>query len=315
MTKRHIVIATRESPLALRQAEVIKQLLIEHHPELSVEFLGITTEADKQLDVNLITMGGKGWFVKELEEALLAKRADIAVHSMKDVPMELPPGLCLPVISEREDVRDVFISNHYATLAQLPQQAILGTSSLRRQTQIRALRNDLILNNLRGNIQTRLKKLDQGEFTGIILAAAGLKRMGLAARICEYIPTDNLLPAAGQGALGIECREDDTLIQKLIASLNHAKTFACVAAERAMCKKLGGGCQLPVAAFAHLQQDKLILNGLVASNNGLKIIHARRVSDISQAEMLGKRVAEELLEKGADKILKTFKSLQSDQYQ
>lgn len=305
MTKRHLVIATRESPLALCQAKLIKAELIKHHPHLSIEFLGITTKADKLLDVTLTDIGGKGLFVKELEEALLDGRADIAVHSMKDVPMELPEGLCLPVMLKREEPRDVFVSNQYASLAEMPSGASLGTSSLRRQFQLRAIRPDIDLRSLRGNVNTRLKRLDQGDFDGLILAAAGLKRMGLAVRIRSYLSIDQSLPAAGQGALGIECREDEH-IMALIAPLNDPLTFDCVSAERALCRRLGGGCQVPVAAFAESHHEELHLRGLVANHDGTKILRARINGPLSHAERLGERAAEELLQQGAEKILKEF---------
>lgn len=306
MTKRHLVIATRESPLALKQAETIKAQLIQRHPHLSVELLGITTQADKILEVTLTDIGGKGLFVKELEEALLDGRADIAVHSMKDVPMDLPPGLALPVIGEREDPRDAFISNQYASLLQLPRGAALGTSSLRRQTQIKALRSDIAMPILRGNINTRLKRLDAGEYDAIILAAAGLKRMGLASRIRAYLSIEESLPSAGQGALGIECRADDEATYAVIAPLNHAVTSVCVTAERALCRRLGGGCQVPVAAYAHMQHETIILKGLVANRDGTRILRSRREGSREQAEELGTRVAEELLEQGAERILREF---------
>lgn len=306
MTKRHLTIATRESPLAMEQAEIIKQLLLVKHPHLSVDFLGITTQADKMLDINLTEVGGKGLFVKELEEALLDGRADIAVHSMKDVPMELPPGLCLPVIGKREDPRDAFISDQYASLAELPRFATLGTSSLRRKTQLRALRPDIEMPNLRGNINTRLNKLDKGEFSAIILAAAGLIRLGLAGRIRSYLSIKESLPAAGQGALGIECRDDDDRIKQLIAPLNDPTTFLCVTAERALCRRLGGGCKLPVAAYAQIEHGKLFLQGLVANADGTHILRAQLKGDVAQADEIGTLVAEALLQQGADAILKTF---------
>lgn len=306
MTKRRLVIATRESPLAMRQAELVKALLLEKHPHLNIELLGLTTVADQRLDILLTEIGGKGLFVKELEEALLDGRADIAVHSMKDVPMTLPPGLILPVIGKREDVRDAFISNQYDSLAQLPHSATVGTSSLRRQTQLLALRSDLDLKSLRGNIQTRLKKLDAGEYDAIILAAAGLKRMGLTSRIRSYLSTDESLPAAGQGALGIECRENDESTLAVIQHLNDTVTSQCVIAERSVCRQLGGNCQVPIGAYAHIHHDKLILKGLVSNQNGTRIVHTRREGDPSDAEELGIRVAEELKQQGAEEILKHF---------
>jgi len=305
MTKRHLTIATRESPLALKQAEWVKNQLLNHHPHLAIEFLGITTEADKLL-VNLQKIGGKGLFVKELEEELYAKRADIAVHSMKDVPMILPEGLCLPTICEREEPRDVFVSNHYSSLASLPSGAVIGTSSLRRQTQIRALRSDLTLNNLRGNINTRLARLDKGDFDGLILAAAGLKRMQFSNRITAYLSTDQSLPAAGQGALGIECRIDDEATKALIAPLNHVITFATVSAERAVCRRLNGGCQVPIAAFAEVHHEQLNLRALVANRDGTRILRAEHQGNIKQAESIGERVAEVLIQQGADHILQEF---------
>ncbi len=306
MTKRHLTIATRESPLALYQAESVKQLLIKQHPHLSIDLLGITTEADKRLDVTLTDIGGKGLFVKELEEALLDGRADIAVHSMKDVPMELPPGLCLPVIIQREDPRDAFVSNQYASLMQLPSGATLGTSSLRRQTQVRALRSDLALRDLRGNINTRLQRLDNGDFNAIILAAAGLKRMQFGSRIRVYLSVEQSLPSAGQGALGIECREGDETILALIAPLNHVMTAQCVEAERALCRRLGGGCKVPVAAFAEIHKNVLSLRGLVANRDGTRLLRVRHEGDPKEAHSIGKRAADELLQQGAEKILNEF---------
>ncbi|MHB1220997.1 MAG: hydroxymethylbilane synthase [Gammaproteobacteria bacterium] len=306
MTKRHLTIATRESPLAMRQAEIVRDQLIALHPHLSVDFLGITTKADKRLDVTLTSIGGKGLFVKELEEALLDGRADIAVHSMKDVPMDLPPGLILPVITEREEPRDVFVSNQYNSIMLLPRGAALGTSSLRRQTQLRLLRSDIELKNLRGNIQTRLKRLDEGDYDGIILAAAGLQRMGLGPRIRSYLSTEESLPSAGQGALGLECREGDAQTIALIMPLNNIITAACVTAERAMCRQLGGGCQVPVAAFAQIHHHELTLRGLVSNRLATKVLRADLTGEMSQAENIGKRVAEQLAQQGAERILKEF---------
>lgn len=306
MTKRHIIIATRESPLALEQAESIKALLMHHHPMLAVELLGITTQADQRLDITLTEIGGKGLFVKELEEALYEGRADIAVHSMKDVPMELPTGLILPVMIKREEPRDVLVSNTYASLAQMPSGASLGTSSLRRQTQLCALRPDLVYRNLRGNINTRLQRLDKGDFDAIILAAAGLKRLHLGARIRAYLSTEQSLPSAGQGALGIECREDDEKIIELIAPLNDKITHDCVIAERALCRRLGGGCKVPVAAYAEIHHGTLHLRGLVANRDGTRILRAQREGAVHDADAIGTRVAEELLQQGAEAILQAF---------
>ena len=307
MAKRHLTIATRESPLARRQAELIKVLLLAAYPHLSIELLGITTQADKMLDMTLTDIGGKGLFVRELEEALLDGRADIAVHSMKDMPMDLPPGLCLPVMPSREDVRDAFVSDQYASLAQLPRGATVGTSSLRRQTQIRALRPDLTLRNLRGNVNTRLNRLDKGDFVAIILAAAGLNRMGLPSRIRSYFSVEQVLPAPGQGALGIECCEEDEGTLALIVPLNHEMTYVCVAAERALCHRLQGGCQVPIAAYAHIHHGMLTLHGLVANRDGTRILQARLEGTPNHAVSIGVRAAEELIQQGAEKILREFK--------
>jgi len=306
LTKRHLVIATRESPLALAQTDLIRQFLLKLHPHLSIEILGITTQADKRLDVTLTEIGGKGLFVKELEEALLDGRADIAVHSMKDVPMELPEGLILPVIGKRTEPRDAFVSRQYASLAQLPRGASVGTSSLRRQTQIRAMRPDLDLRMLRGNMNTRLARLDKGDFDAIILAAIGLMRLGLGAEIRSYFSTEDCLPCAGQGALGLECREGDAAVMTLIEPLNDFKTNECVTAERALCRRLNGGCKVPVAAYAQIHHGVLTLRGLVANGDGTRIIRSRREGDPAEADSIGLRVAEELLQQGAEKILKEF---------
>lgn len=306
MTKRHIIIATRESPLALAQSELIKKQLLALYPHLTVEFLGITTQADKRLDINLLEIGGKGLFVKELEEALYDGRADIAVHSMKDVPMDLPPGLALPVIGKREEPRDVFVSDKYQSIAQMPSGASVGTSSLRRQTQLLALRSDLTYQSLRGNINTRLRRLDEGDYDAIILAAAGLKRMDFGNRIRSYLPVDQVLPSAGQGALGIECREDDAAIMDLIAPLNDFITNDCVTAERAMCRRIGGGCKVPVAAYAEIHHGVLHLRGLVANSTGMRILRAELKGEPKNVDSIGTRVAEELLQQGAEKILREF---------
>jgi hydroxymethylbilane synthase len=278
-----------------------------------VDLLGITTQADKRLDVVLTEIGGKGLFVKELEEALLDGRADIAVHSMKDVPMDLPPGLSLPVIGERDDPRDAFVSNEYAfvsneysSLMQLPNGAVIGTSSLRRQTQIRALRNDIELRNLRGNINTRLQRLDNGDFDAVILAAAGLKRMDFGNRIRAYLSAEQSLPSAGQGALGIECREDDDATYALIAPLNHDITQTCVEAERALCRRIGGGCKVPVAAFAQIHRGVLTLRGLVSNHDGTRILRVHLEGEPKNANSIGTRAADELIQQGAAKILKEF---------
>src|SRR5579862_449484 len=255
MTNPLLTIATRESPLALWQANWVKTRLEHFHPTLKITLLGLTTSGDQ------LQAGGKGLFVKELEEALLAGRADIAVHSVKDVPMDFPSGLCLPVFCEREDPRDAFISNHFTFLDELPTQAQVGTSSLRRQSQLYAIRPDIQVESLRGNVNTRLARLDRDEFSAIVLAVAGLKRLNLQDRICSYLSLEQSLPAAGQGVLGIECRTEDKVVQSLIAPLNHAETALCVQAERAMCQYLGGGCHVPIAAYAMFVGKKIHLRG------------------------------------------------------
>lgn len=296
-------IATRKSALALWQAEFVKAELLRHHPDIRVELVPMSTQGDKILDTPLAKIGGKGLFVKELETAMLDGRADIAVHSMKDVPVAFPDGLVLQTICQREDPRDAFVSNQFHSLAQLPQGAVVGTSSLRRQCQLKALRPDLTVRDLRGNVNTRLAKLDNGEFAAIILASAGLIRLGFAARIASYIEPEQSLPANGQGAVGIECRSDDKAIQQLLAPLEHVPTRLCVLAERAMNRRLQGGCQVPIGAFATLKGDKLQLRGLVGSLDGRQIIHAEQSGHAEQAEQLGLQVAEELLAQGAGVIL------------
>lgn len=296
-------IATRKSPLALWQAHYVSKMLQYHHPELKVELVTMVTQGDKILDTPLAKVGGKGLFVKELEVGILEGRADIAVHSMKDVPVEFPTGLHLAVICEREDPRDAFVSNNFKSLEELPQGARLGTSSLRRQSQIAALRPDLKIIDLRGNVNTRLKKLDDGEYDAIILAAAGLKRLEFDDRITQYIGTDVCLPAIGQGAVGIECRSDDAHVHNLIAPLNDYKTQIRVTAERAMNERLQGGCQVPIAGYAEFEHGLIMLRGLVGQVNGEKIIRGDIAGPAENAEELGVVLAEDLLSRGADKIL------------
>jgi hydroxymethylbilane synthase len=305
MTKKTLRIATRKSPLALWQAEYVRDLLLEAHPGLQVELVRMTTEGDKVLDSPLAKIGGKGLFVKELEDGLLSGRADLAVHSMKDVPVELPIGLHLPVICEREDPRDAFVSRRYASLDDLPQGARVGTSSLRRQCQIKARRPDLQILSLRGNVNTRLAKLDAGEFDAVILAAAGLLRLGFARRITAYLDTSVSLPAIGQGAVGIECRSDDPEVNKLIAVLDHAPTHILVSAERAMNHRLEGGCQVPIAGHAVLEGGALNLRGLVGYPDGSQVIRGEIRGNPGDATALGTRLAEDLLARGAGTILKT----------
>lgn len=296
-------IATRQSPLALWQANFVKAELEKYHPNLTVELVTMVTKGDVILDTPLAKIGGKGLFVKELELALLEERADIAVHSMKDVPMSFPEGLGLAVICEREDPRDAFVSNHYASLAELPEGAIVGTSSLRRQCQLMAAYPHLTVKSLRGNVGTRLSKLDNGEYDAIILASAGLIRLGMPERIKSFISVEDSLPAAGQGAVGIETRVDDTRVLNYLAKLNHNPTACCVVAERAMNTRLQGGCQVPIGGFATLNGEELELNALVGSLNGSTIIRASGKAHQRDAEQLGIRIAEQLLAQGADKIL------------
>lgn len=303
MTQSSLIIATRESPLALWQANWVKTRLEHIHPQLKVTLSGMTTAGDQITAVPLLQAGGKGLFVKELEEALLEGRADIAVHSMKDVPMELPSGLHLAVMCEREDPRDAFVANEFGSLHELPTQASIGTSSLRRQSQLYAARPDIRLENLRGNVNTRLSRLDRQEFAAIILAAAGLKRLNLQGRIRSYLSLEQSLPAAGQGVLGIECRADDMTTRDLLAPLHHAETALCVMAERAMCRHLNGGCHMPVAAYAMITGQKIVLRGLVAKPDGTLLLRAAQTSGLQTAEALGLAVANELIQQGAKMIL------------
>jgi hydroxymethylbilane synthase len=297
-------IATRNSPLALWQAEHVKQQLIDLHPDLNVELVSMTTEGDRFLDAPLVAVGGKGLFIKELEQALLNGEADIAVHSMKDVTIDLPDELVMPVILKREDVRDVFISNNYKQIEDLPDGAVLGTSSLRRQSQVKALHPGIELKDLRGNVGTRLRKLDDGEYDAIMLAAAGILRLGLKERITQLIPESVLLPAIGQGAIGIECRAGDSEVHELIAPLNDHETSLCVETERAFSRRLFGGCQLPIAGQASIKGNQINLVGLVARIDGSEVIKSELSGDIEKRDETGTTLAESLLERGADEILK-----------
>lgn len=296
-------IATRQSPLALWQANFVKSALEQRFPELSVELVTMVTKGDIILDTPLAKIGGKGLFVKELELALLEGRADLAVHSMKDVPMEFPEGLGLAAICEREDPRDAFVSNKYASLEELPKGAVVGTSSLRRQCQLMAAYPDLTVKSLRGNVGTRLAKLDNGEYDAIILASAGLIRLGLSERIRSFISTEQSLPAAGQGAVGIETRLNDERVLAYVKALNHQPTAYCVMAERAMNRHLQGGCQVPIGGFAELHNGKLHLRALVGALDGSEIIRASGQAIAENAKALGVEIAEKLLKQGADKIL------------
>lgn len=308
MLEKTLKIATRQSPLALWQANYVKDSLQQLYPDLTVELVPMVTKGDVILDSPLAKIGGKGLFVKELENALLNKEADIAVHSMKDVPMQFPEGLGLAVICKREDPRDAFVSNSYRTFSELPRGAVVGTSSLRRQCQLKALRPDLDIRSLRGNVGTRLSKLDNGDYDAIILASAGLIRLGLADRIASFIEVEQSLPAAGQGAVGIECRTDDVQVKQLLAPLADAETTCCVLAERAMNNRLQGGCQVPIGGYAVLQQGQLYLRALVGDVDGSKIIRAEGKSAVENADVLGVQIAEQLLAQGADKILQSIYS-------
>lgn len=303
MNKRLIRIATRESLLALWQAEYVATALKNAHPGLEVELVKMKSQGDKILDTPLAKIGGKGLFTKELEDGLLRGDADIAVHSMKDVPMELPEGLHLPVICPREDPRDAFVSNKFATLDSLPQGAVVGTSSLRRQAQLLARRPDLKIEFLRGNVQSRLRKLDDGMYDAIILASAGLKRLEQESRITEVIEVTTMLPACGQGAVGIECRIDDDEVNVMLASLNDARTSARVRAERAMNRRLEGGCQVPIGGYAELDHGVIVLHGLVGRPDGTEVVHGSISGYPEAAEELGAVLAEDLLARGADAIL------------
>ncbi|MBE9539366.1 MAG: hydroxymethylbilane synthase [Proteobacteria bacterium] len=302
---RVITIATRESPLALWQAEYVRSALQAAHPDLEVRLLGMTSRGDQLLDVPLAKVGGKGLFVKELETALLDGSADIAVHSMKDVPMEFPQGLELGVICQREDPTDAFVSNHFDSLADLPEGSVVGTSSLRRECQLRARRPDLSVKFLRGNVNTRLRKLDAGEYDAIILASAGLIRLGFAERIRQSISVEESLPAGGQGAVGIELRSDDDQTRALLSILQHEPTCVRVSAERALNKQLNGGCQVPIACYAELINDgeMLWLRGLVGKPDGSLILRAEAKASTAQAQELGVCVARDLLAQGAEAIL------------
>ncbi len=304
MAEKIIRIATRQSPLALWQAEHVAERLQQAFPGLKTELVKMVTRGDKILDAPLAKVGGKGLFVKELEQGMIDGIADIAVHSMKDVPVEFPEGLHLAVILNREDPTDAFVSNRYKSLAELPANARIGTSSLRRQCQIKAQFPNAEILSLRGNVNTRLAKLDADEYDAIILASAGLKRLGLGERITKGLDSTESLPAIGQGAIGIECRIDDAEIHAYLKVLHDEETSLRVRAERAMNARLNGGCQVPIAGFAEIKGDKLWLRGLVGSPDGAKIYRAEAEASFEQAEQLGIQVANDLLAQGAEQILR-----------
>lgn len=309
-TPQTLGLVTRKSALALWQAHYVKNQLEKLYPNLSIQVIGVSTEGDKNLDTSLSKMGGKGLFVKELEEYLLSGRADIAVHSMKDMPAEIPRGLCIGAILERADPRDVIVlsasnkARGIKTLKQLPAGAVIGSSSLRRQAQMQAIRSDLSIKPLRGNVDTRIKKLDNDEFDAIILAAAGLERLNFQDRMSVILETTQMLPAVGQGALGIECRIEDEETKALIMPLHHIATGWCLEAERRMNAHLGGSCQLPVAGFACLKgNEQLFLRGLVGTSEGSLILHMEALGSVHEAEKIGEQVAIGLLAQGAQDII------------
>ena len=302
-TPKKLVIASRESMLAMWQAEHIKGRLKALYPDCEVEILGMTTRGDQILDRTLSKIGGKGLFIKELEQALQDDRADLAVHSIKDVPMELPEGFALAAIGERASPFDAFVSNQYARLEEMPEGAIVGTSSLRREAQLRAKFPHLTIKPLRGNVQTRLSKLDNGDYDAVILAAAGLQRLGLNGRIREILSPADSLPAAGQGALGIEIAARRTDLADILRPLNHEETAACVTAERALARALGGSCQVPLAAYCVMEDGLLTLNGLVGHPDGSVIIEASAQAPAAYAGALGRAVAKRLADDGAEELI------------
>jgi hydroxymethylbilane synthase len=298
-----VVIASRASALALWQARHIESRLVQLHPGLQVEIHAMTTEGDRKLDTTLAQIGGKGLFVKELEDALARGEADIAVHSMKDVPMDLMPGHVLAAIPERADPRDAFVSNHHPNVEALPSGARVGTSSLRRESQLRSRRPDLSIQPLRGNVPTRLRKLDQDEYDAVILAAAGLKRLGLDGRITAPLTLEESLPAPGQGALGIECRSERADLMRLLAPLDHAITSLCVRAERALARTLAGSCNVPLAAYGEVAGGSMRLRGYVGAPDGSRVARAALEGEAAQAEALGVELAHRLRDAGAQEIL------------
>lgn len=307
--KNHIIIGTRGSQLALWQANWVKAALIGKHPGLSVDLLIIKTKGDKITDVPLAKVGGKGLFVKEIEEAISDRRVDLAVHSMKDMPADIPEGLCISAVPERESPEDVLISKHGLLLSQLPKGARIGTSSLRRSAQIKHLRPDAEIVSLRGNLDTRLKKLETEDFDAIILAAAGVKRLGLEARITQYLDAAMMLPAVGQGALCIESRKDDAEVLPIIAALDDPPTRTVVMGERAFLNRLEGGCQVPIAAHGKIENNRFVISGLVSDLDGKIIIKDTMSGSLSESESVGIQLAEILLSRGAGQILDTLKQL------
>jgi hydroxymethylbilane synthase len=303
MQKKKWIIATRNSPLALQQTTMIASAISEYHPSVTIEFYSLTTEGDKDLERPLVELGGKSLFVKELQTAVLEGRADLAVHSLKDMSVFVCPGLTLAAISVREDPRDVLISNRYSSFAELPYASMVGSCSPRRIAQMKSLRGDVQFRNLRGNIGTRLSKLDQGEYDAIVLAAAGLKRMNHAERIKEFFDIRKIIPAIGQGALGIECRQNDNEAMQLVSHVHDPRTALCVTAERAVNQELGGDCQTAIGAFAWLEEDKLHLLAMVGSQDGQLILRSYRYGNSQNAAEIGLQVAQDLIAQGALKLL------------
>lgn len=298
-----LIIASRESPLAMWQAEYIRKRLLAHYPDCQVDILGLTTQGDRILDKTLSKIGGKGLFVKELETALADGRADLAVHSAKDIPMEMPSGFMLAAVTERADPRDAFVSPRYAAPSELPHGAVVGTSSLRREAQIRARFPHLDVRPLRGNLQTRLAKLDRGEYDAVLLAAAGLERLGMSDRIRCLLDTGESLPAAGQGALGIEIASHRYDLIEILNPLNHPQSHACVSAERALARALGGSCQIPIAAYCTETDGLLTLDALVGHPDGSLILQDSAQAPIAYADALGRAVAEKLKQQGAAELI------------
>ena len=307
MTSSTLRIVTRESPLAMWQANFVRGALSCLHPALKIEVLGITTEADRLLDSSLESLGGKGAFVKELEQALISGHADIAVHSMKDVSIELPKDLILPVVLKREDARDVFVSNQFDKFSDLPVNARIGTSSLRRTCQLKSKQANFQVLDIRGNVGTRLRKLDEGQYDALVLAAAGVKRLGLENRIKQYFSPESLLPAVSQGALGIEIHEQNSEILELIKPLTDDDTHLCVKAERALNRRLGGDCHVPIAAYAQINNAQLSMDSLVGRLDGSQLIKASLSGPANEAEIIGDKLGRILLHKGAGKILQELK--------
>jgi len=303
MTMTTITIATRKSPLAFRQSELVKEQLEQCHPDLHIDLAGMLTTGDKFLATPLAKIGGKALFVKELEKAMLERQADIAVHSIKDMPADLPDNFVLATICQREDPRDAFVSNHFDSIMTLPPGAIVGTSSLRRQAQLLTIRPDIKVQTLRGNVNTRLRKLDEGLYDAIIVASVGLDRLNMSDRIRQRFSPDVMLPGAGQGAIGIECRGDDEKLLHLLQPLDHRETRICITAERALTAKLNGSCQVPIAAYAIIQDKQLVLRGLVARTDGSEILQTKMQGDLSEPATLGERAADDLIQQGAEQII------------